>query len=400
LKRRAFTAPAIMALAFAAPSAATSAVPSSRIADVPLPPAAAANLPVGLLVDVNSGRVLYARNADRRFAPASMAKVMTLYVAFEEIAAGRLTATRRFTVADETARQWNGRGTSLYLKAGRAIDVDTLLRGIATVSANDAAVVLAQGYAGDADRWCALMNTQAQRLGMTGSHFATPNGWPDGGRTQVSAEDLVTLAQALVTRHPDLYRRYVGQKRMTFDGVEQASHDPTVGVVRGADGIKTGHTREAGYNFLGSAARDGRRLILVVGGARSEAERASASRALLEWGFAAWRARPLFARGAKVAEARVQNGAARSVPLITDRAIDDVLPTTGETTRDSGAHPTVTLTYQGPLVAPIAQGAKVAELRIGSTGGVARRLPLYAGVAVDRAGHFDRLMNGIMSLIP
>lgn len=379
------------------PALATPAAAKIDLPPLPAPPREVAEVPVGLLVDVNSGSVLYAREPARRFAPASMAKVMTLYVAFEEMAQGRLAPNRRFTVSPATARVWNGRGTSLYLRGNDVLDLDTLLRGIATVSANDASVVLAEGYAGDTARWCAMMNGTARRLGMTGSHFATPNGWPDGGATRVSARDLVVLGDALITRHPLQYRRYFGQKRMTWNGVAQQSHDPTVGVVAGADGIKTGHTNEAGYNFLGSAVRGGRRLIMVVGGARSEAERAAASRALLEWGFAEWHARPLFARGAWVAEARVQNGEAGTVPLVADRAIAFVLPKSW----DGGGlavRPTIRLSYKGPLVAPIAKGAQVAELQINGGGTPSRRLPLYAAEAVGRAGPFDRLLNGLTGL--
>jgi D-alanyl-D-alanine carboxypeptidase (penicillin-binding protein 5/6) len=366
------------------------ALPGGRAAgSPPAPPAEVAPIPVGLLVDVNSGTTLYARQPALRFVPASMAKVMTAYVAFEEIAAGRLAADRRFTVADATARQWNGRGTSLYLTAGAVVDADTLLHGIATVSANDAAVVLAEGYAGDVPRWCARMNAAAKALGMANSHFATPNGWPDDGATYVTARDLVTLGDALITRHPQLYRRYFGQKRMTWHGVTQQSHDPTIGVIAGADGIKTGHTDEAGYNFHGSAERDGRRLIMVVAGAHSEAERAAASRALLEWGFSAWRARPLFAAGRSVAEARVQDGDARAVPLIANRAVAAVLP------RGKVGPIALTVTYQGPLVAPIAKGAKVAELEIRTPDAPASRLPLFAGVSVGKAGPIDRLINGL-----
>lgn len=361
-------------------------------AGIPAPPAELAEVPVALLIDANSGRTLYAREPDRRFAPASMAKVMTAYVAFEEIAARRLSADRRFTVRDETARKWNGRGTSMYLKGGDAVSVGELLHGVATASANDASVVLAESYAGDVPRWCALMNRAARQLGMTGSHFATPNGWPDQGATYVTARDLVTLGEATITRHPQFYREYFGQKRMTWQGTVLTSHDPTVGVVRGADGIKTGHTEEAGYNFLGSAERDGRRLIMVVGGAKSEAERASASRALLEWGFAEWRDRPLFAAGKPVAKARVQDGEARKVPLVTHRAIAATLAK-GET----GAI-ALKVHYRGPLVAPIAKGARVAELEIRAGDAPPSRLPLFAGEAVKKAGPLDRLINGVMGL--
>jgi D-alanyl-D-alanine carboxypeptidase (penicillin-binding protein 5/6) len=367
-------------------------VSASAAAGTPAPPPDFAPIPVGLLVDVNSGRTLYARNPDQRFLPASTAKVMTAFVAFEEMAKRRLAAGQPFTVRSETALAWKGRGTSLYLKGGAVLDTDALLHGIATVSANDASVVLAEGYAGDIARWCALMNAQARRLGMTGSHFATPNGWPDQGATHVTARDLVRLGEAMITRHPQLYRHYFGQKRMTWDGVTQQSHDPTVGVVRGADGIKTGHTNEAGYNFLGSAERDGRRLIMVVAGASSEAERAAASRALLEWGFAEWQSRPLFAPNRTVAEARVQGGDARRVPLVADRAIAAVAPR-GETGPIA-----LTLTYNGPLLAPIAKGAKIAELEIRTSDGATSRLPLFAKVAVAKAGPIDRLINGVAGL--
>jgi D-alanyl-D-alanine carboxypeptidase (penicillin-binding protein 5/6) len=348
-----------------------------------------APVPVGLLVDVNSGRTLYARQPDQRFLPASTAKVMTAYVAFGEMASGRLSPARKLTVREETARIWNGRGTSLYLKGGAVLDSDTLLHGI---SANDASVVLAEGLAANVKGWCALMNAQARQLGMAGSHFATPNGWPDEGATYVTARDLATLGEAMITRHPQLYRHYFGQKRMTWDGVTQESHDPTIGVVRGADGIKTGHTNEAGYNFLGSAEREGRRMIMVVAGAHSEAERAAASRALLEWGFAEWHSSPLFTANTTVAEARVQGGDARQIPLVADRVIAAVAPR-GETGPIA-----LRLTYNGPLLAPIAKGAKVAELEIRTSDGATSRLPLFAKVAVAKAGPIDRLINGVAGL--
>lgn len=358
----------------------------------PSPPAEVAEIPIGLLVDLSSGRTLYAREAARRFPPASMAKVMTLFVAFEEIAKGHLSAARTFTVPDATARQWSGRGTSLYLRSGQEVDTDALLRGIATASANDASVILAEGVAGDLERWCALMNAQGRRIGMANSHFATPSGWPDGGRTYVTARDLVRLGEALILRHPELYRHYFGQKRMAWQGVTLQSHDPTVGVIDGADGIKTGHTREAGYNFLGSAERGGRRLVMVIGGARSETERAAASRALLEWGFSEWRGRPLFGPGVRIGEARVQGGAARVVPLVADRPVAATVP------QDGAESISLRLVYEGPLVAPIARGAQVASLEIRTGSAPPSRLPLFAAEAVAKAGPLDRIVNGLVSL--
>lgn len=358
----------------------------------PPPPPEVANVPVALLVDLGSGQTLYAREPGRRFLPASVTKVMTAYVAFEAMAQHRLSADRKFAVPDATARVWQGRGSSLYLKSGAVIDTDMLLRAITTVSANDAAVVLAEGYAGDVARWCVLMNAEARRLGMADSRFATPNGWPDGGATYVSAQDLVRLADALITRHPALYRRYFGQLQLTWDGVTQENHDPVTGVVPGADGIKTGHTNEAGYNFVGSAEREGRRLVMVVAGVRSGPEMQSAARALLEWGFAQWRSRPLFAVGKPFAQAQVQGGNARSVPLVARRAVHAMLPIA------SAARIALKVRYHGPLVAPIAKGAQVAELEIAVAGEPPARVPLFAGAAVAPAGAVDRLINGLAAL--
>lgn len=361
-------------------------------AGVPAPPAELAGIPVALMVDAGSGQVLYARQPDLSFVPASVTKVMTAYVAFEEMAAGRLSPTRTFTVSPEIARQWTGKGTGLRLTAGTRISADTLVHAITTVSANDASAALAQGYSGSITGWAALMNAEARRLGMTRSHFATPNGWPDNGATYVSARDLVTLGKALIERHPERYRAYFGQKRLTWNGVTQENHDPTVGVVPGADGIKTGFTREAGYNFLGSARRGQRRLFMVLAGAQSESQRAAAARAFLEWGFREWRARPLFAAGARVAEARVQDGNAASLPLVAATPIAATLPASGE------GKLTLKLIYKGPLVAPVAKGAKVAELEIRVDGLPPARVALLAGAAIPKAGPIDRLLNGLRGL--
>ena len=359
----------------------------------PSPPAEAASIPVLLLVDTGSGRELIARQPDRRFAPASMTKVMTAQVAFREMQFGRLRRDAMVTVPDAVAREWNGKGTSLYLRGGDRLSLDTLISAITTVSANDASVVLAQTHAGSIAGWTALMNAEAQRLGMSGSRFATPNGWPDQGATQVTARDLVRLSTALLGEFPAEYRRYFGKTSLTYNGVTQRNRDPVTGTVAGADGIKTGHTREAGYNFLGSARRGPVRLVMVVGGARSEGERAQASRALLEWGFAAWERRPLFPAGAPVAQARVQGGDARQVPLVSP------VPLHATFARGSARQVSLTLRYRGPLRAPLAKGSRVAELEIRTADGGRSRVPLFTGRAIGKAGPLDRIINGLYGLI-
>jgi len=372
---------------------ATAVLAGSAAARLPAPPEEIAPVPVTMLADLGSGQVLQARKADLSFVPASMTKVMTAYVAFEEIAAGRLSLDRRFTVRPETSREWKGRGTSMYLEPGESVTTDELLHGIMTASANDAAIVLAESYAGSVPGWCSLMNDAARRLGMTESHYHTPNGWPDEGKTYVSARDLVKLSRAMLTRYPQLYRRYSGHKTFQWHDRLLMSHDPATGVVQGADGIKTGWTRESGYNFLGSAERDGRRLVMVVGGSRSGKERAVAARALLEWGYSAWKARPLFHNGETVATARVQDGNSQSVGLVAGSDIYAVIP------RESSAKISLNVVYRGPIEAPVAKGAEVAELVISVEGMDPGRVPLRAAATVRKAGPMDRLWNGLMNLI-
>jgi D-alanyl-D-alanine carboxypeptidase (penicillin-binding protein 5/6) len=254
-------------------------------------------------------------------------------------------------------------------------------------------MVFAEGFGGSVPAFAGMMNAEAQRLGMKDSTFASPNGWPDGGLTIVSARDLVTLASAMIRRHPQLYHTYFGQKAMTYNGITQYSHDPVTGVVPGADGIKTGHTAEAGFTFLGSAERGGRRLVMVLGGAWTEEQRTQAARDLLEWGFTQWRARQLFSAGATVVEAQVQQGDAPAVPLVTERPVFAAMPAgTSQPVR-------LTVRYSGPLVAPIAKGTEVGELEIDVLGQTPSRIPLYAGAAVDRADALDRLRNGVTGLL-
>lgn len=368
-----------------------SAAPS---ASIPAPPAAVAGIPVYLAVDLGSHQILAQQEPDRAILPASMTKVMTAYVAFELIAQGKLRPEQTFIVDPRTAATWSGRGTSMWLSPNERITVDMLLRGITAVSANDAAIVLAEGAAGNVQNWLALMNAEAKKLGMTRSRFGTPNGWPDGGVTRVSANDMVKLGAALVERHPELYRRYFGRKALTWNGTTGQNHDPTLGVVAGADGIKTGHTNESGYSFLGSAIRNGRRVMIVVGGARSQAQRAAASRALLEWSFSAWEARPLFPTGAVVTQARVQDGAVREIGLVAPSGVSIAVP--------RGTQPSLGLTvrYRGPVVAPVAKGAEIAQLEVAMPGQTTTRIPLFAAENVGKAGPFDRLVNGLAGLLP
>jgi D-alanyl-D-alanine carboxypeptidase (penicillin-binding protein 5/6) len=349
----------------------------------------AAEAPVALLVDLGSGQVLHARAPDRRFMPASVTKVMTLYLAFELIEAGRLDPAQVYSMSPVVARDWRRKGSTMFLDAGEQVRVDDLLLGIANVSANDGSAVLAEGQAGSVAAWVTEMNATALALGMTGSHFGTPNGWPDEGRTFTTANDLVRLARAMITRHPDKFGYYIGRAGFDYKGIVQVNHDPLIGRVPGADGIKTGFTNEAGFSYLGTARRGGQRLVLVLAGVENGRLRARLARAYMEWGFSAFDRKTLFASGAVVARARVQDGDARRVGLKAAGPLAINLP------RGSEGRLKATLRYDGPLRAPISAGQEVAMLEVTAPGVAPSRIPLYAAEDVAVAGLLDRVVNAI-----
>lgn len=351
--------------------------------------------PIALMLDVNSGRVLFEREAHRRFVPASLTKIMTSYVAFELIAEGKLSLDQKFPMRPETFRQWRRVGSTMFLDNNSQTSVADLLEGIVTISANDACVVLAEGIAGSVDRFTAMMNEQARRLGMKDTHYHTPNGWMDQGQTYVSAADLATLAEALIVRHPNLYRLFYGHESANFNGIEQNNQNPLYGYTPGADGVKTGFTNEAGYGFVGSVERGGRRVIMVVAGYDRPDDRAVQSRKFVEWAFSAWDSRLLFAAGSRLGEAPVQGGTRRHVALVAPRSLSLALPK-GAMAR--GPAYSLSIRYKGPLTAPIAKGDEVASLIVRVPGQPVAHLPLVAGESVGTGSAFDRLRDGFFAL--
>jgi D-alanyl-D-alanine carboxypeptidase (penicillin-binding protein 5/6) len=227
---------------------------------------------------------------------------------------------------------------------------------------------------------------------MSGSHFGTPNGFPDEGRTFTTANDLVKLARALVTRHPDKFGYFIGRSGFDYKGIAQINHDPMIGRVAGADGIKTGFTNEAGFSYLGTARRKGQRLVLVLAGVENGRLRGRLARAYMEWGFSAFERRRLFAPGAVVGEARVQNGDARRVALVAKGPVAVNLP------RGAAGKLTATIRYDGPLRAPLAAGEEVALLEVSAPGVSPARIPLYTAEAVATARPLDRIVNAIAGL--
>lgn len=350
-------------------------------------------IPVVLLVDLSSGQTLFSREPTRRFVPASVTKVMTAYTAFRLIHQGKLSLDTPVVISKELADQWSGEGSSMFLQAGDHVTIEQLLMGVTTVSANDGAVALSMAAVGEEDAWLALMNRNAAELGMHDTHFGTPNGWPDEGRTYTSARDLAILAEAMTTRYPDLYHRFIGNHGMSYHEITQNNHDPVTGVVDGADGIKTGYTRQAGYNFLGSAQRNGRRLVMVIAGAPTPQIRNKTARDLLNWGFDAFDSQQILPAGTQVGTAAVQNGASGSVALRTQgTVVASVRP--GEIAR-----PSMSVRYRGPIEAPIAKGQPIAFLRVKIAGQPPHDVPLVAAEAVPAANALQRVWHGVVGLL-
>jgi D-alanyl-D-alanine carboxypeptidase (penicillin-binding protein 5/6) len=381
----------ILAASILSISAAVPLQAASPVFDTPAP--------IALMVDLSSGAVLFAKDADRRIPPASMAKMMTVYVAFDLIKQGKLKLDDKFTVQPETWRKWHGpqAGSTMFLETGEQISVQELLYGIVTLSGNDACVVLAEGIAGTEEAFINLMNQQAKKLGLTNSNFGNSNGWPDEGRTYVTARDLAKLAEATIEDHPALYKQFYSQHNYTrtlSDGkvIKQDNRDPLLGRVAGADGLKTGHTQEAGYGFTGSAEQNGRRLVMVVAGLTSYNGRADESVKFMNWGFRAWNAQKVVTKGRTVGEASVQGGSAGTVALVAPRDLAVAIPA-GTTPELKGR-----IVYQGPLKAPIKAGDHVAELVITTGDGMVQTLPLAAAADVAEAGFFRRAWLGLWSL--
>jgi len=375
------------------------AVPATP-ADTPAKPEISANaapaspeIPVILLVDLSTGQTLFSREPQRRFMPASVTKVMTAYTAFKLIDEGKLSPATPVMISKEVADQWSGEGSSLFLKEGDRMTVGELLLGVTTVSANDAAVMLSIAATGSEDDWLDLMNANAAELGMRDSHFGSPNGYPDEGRTYTSAHDLAVLAEALTTRYPGLYHRYFGHRGLSYRNITQANHDPITGIVPGADGIKTGFTREAGYTFVGSAKRGDRRLVIVIGGAPSARVRNQTARDLMRWGFEAFDSRAILPGELLVGHARVQNGSQGEVGLETADEVLASVPPGGARSVAYSIH------YRGPVEAPIAKGEQVAWLHVTVPGQQPHDVPLVAAEAVPEANAFQRLVNGVVGLL-
>jgi D-alanyl-D-alanine carboxypeptidase (penicillin-binding protein 5/6) len=338
-----------------------------------------------ILVDVTGHRVLYEKNADQRMPTSSMSKMMTIYMVFDALKAGKIKLDDTFTVSEKAWRTtYKQDESSMFLPVGGQVKIEDLIRGVIIQSGNDATVVLAEGLAGSEAEFVTEMNDKAKTLGMTNSHFVNSNGLPDPDHYS-TARDLALLAQHLVEDFPEYYH-FFGELEYTYNGIKQGNRNPLLyrqGL--GVDGLKTGHTDLGGYGLCASAIRNGRRLIVVVNGLPSMQARADDPAALLDYGFNEFKAYTLFKPGDVVDHATTWEGVQPTVPLVIDRSV--------AVTLSFPERKGVTATVRMPetVKAPITVGQQVGTLVISAPGIENQEYPLKTGAAVDRLGFFSRI---------
>jgi D-alanyl-D-alanine carboxypeptidase (penicillin-binding protein 5/6) len=338
------------------------------------------------MIDPQTSTVLLFKDADKPMAPSSMAKMMTVYLLFEDLTSGKLKLDTRFRVSERAYAITRGTHSStMFLEMTDNPTVGELLQGIIVDSGNDASVAVAEGMAGSEEAFADRMNKKAKELGLTGSVFKNSSGWPAEGQV-VTARDLALLAWHTINDFPQLYT-YYAQQSFAFNGKTQANRNLELKKVSGVDGLKTGHTEEGGFGQTTSAVRNGRRLIVVVNGLGSMAERAAETTRLLEWGFSSSTNTTIFKPGDAVADAPVWLGAQDTVPLVVSRSIQ-VTAATGQT-----ANPRVTAKFDGPLPAPITKGTKVGTASVTLPDGRVIDYPLEAGADVPRKGLVGRVVS-------
>lgn len=340
--------------------------------------------------DVATGTVLMEKDADRAIPPASMSKLMTVYMLFEAIHEGRVSLDTRFPVSTK-ARQM--KGSTMFLNDRDRPTVEELIKGIIVLSGNDACVVVAEGLAGTEEAFAREATARAKALGLTETHLTNASGWPDPGH-RMSTHDLGVLAQHLITDFPELYKNFA-IKEYAFDNRAPANRhnrNPILGLGIGADGLKTGHTEEAGYGLVGSAVQDGRRVIFVLSGLGSEKARAEESERIVNWAFRQFTMKTVVPKGERVAWAPVWLGAARRVALTTQDGVNVLIPA------GAAAGVTAEAVFDGPIEAPITAGQRLGELVVTVPGSVQSRLPLVAADDVPRAGFMGRMQNAAMRL--
>ncbi len=333
-----------------------------------------------LVIDSQTGAELLSKNADQPAPPASMLKLMTLNMVFEALEEGRLSLDDEFLVSEKA---WRMGGSKMFVREGERVSIENLIRGVIVLSGNDACVVLAEGLAGSEEAFARRMTERARELGMEGARFGNSTGWPHPDN-QLTPRNLVFLAERIIEHFPEQYR-YFAETDFEWGGVAQRNRNPLLYADIGADGLKTGHTEEAGYGLVGSAVRDGRRIIFMIGGLGSTQERATESERIVNWAFREFRNETLYSAGQPLGRAQVWLGAQPDVGLTVE---EDALATIpfGAAERMKA-----TLRYAGPLEAPVEKGVHVADLVIEGPDLAPITLPVVAAESVAKGNYLVRL---------
>lgn len=359
----------------------------------PAKPSAPTDAPIAFLFDETAGAVLFAKQADLPSPPASMATLMTLELVFKALAEGRLTREQTFKVTEDAWRRGGApsRSSTMFAKLNSEVSVSDLVRGVVVQSGNDAAITLAAGLSGSEQAFAGEMNRRAKELGLARSTFRNATGQPDPEQ-KMTARDTAKLAAHIIETYPEQYRIFA-EPEFTWSKITQRNRNPLLADYQGADGLKTGYTEDSGYGLVGSAVRDGRRLIIVLNGLETAKDRAEQARKLLDWGFASFEQRRLFAQGDTIAEARVFGGSSLRVPLVADRAIDLLTP------KGDDARVAARVEYEGPIAAPIAKGARIGVLKVWRGETLTVETPLVAGADVAEGDLSRRAFDGALELV-
>lgn len=345
-----------------------------------------------VLMDEESGTVIFQKDADLRMEPASMAKLMTIAVVFHEVRAGRVKFTDQFFVSEHAWRTGGASsgGSTMFAELNSQIAVEDLVRSVIIQSGNDAAIVLAEGIAGSEGSFASMMNELAATIGLDNSHFTNPTGLPDPDM-YVTARDLADLGRYLIHEFPEYYH-YFSEPEMEWNGITQPNRNSLVEMGIGVDGLKTGHTESAGYGSVISTAEGGRRLVAVVHGLTSMAQRTEEGRKLITWGARAFERVAAYADGAVVAYADVYGGTSARVGLVGNGEVALYLP------RGSRKCLNASVNYLGPLMPPVEQGAQVAELQVYCDEQLVQTAPLFAAETIEEGDLVRKATDALKQL--
>jgi D-alanyl-D-alanine carboxypeptidase (penicillin-binding protein 5/6) len=357
------------------------------------PAATQTSVPQAILIEAESGAVLFQKQADALVAPASLAKLMTVEVVFDQLKAGNITLTDEYVISENAWRKGGAPsgGSTMYAPIHSRVKVEDLLQGAIIQSGNDACIALAEGVAGNEANFARMMNDRARELGLTKSYFTNSPGLTDKDM-RVTPRELAMLARHIVLTYPEYYRWYA-EREFTWNKIRQQNRNPLLGMLAGADGMKTGYTQEAGYNLVGSAVQNGFRLIVVVTGAKNPKERADEAKKLLEWGFKNFDFKLLFAEGQHVAEAKVYGGTQGRVPVVAKGIVKVMVQ------RGANERITAKMVYTGPVKAPVREGQPIGTLQVLRADLKALEVPLYAAEEVETGSTSQRALDAAAELV-